>query len=56
MAGGYTYDDGVTIIPDMITDTQPAGTILTSPCGKALLDKQITEPVKLPESVKAEKV
>jgi hypothetical protein len=46
MAGGYTYDDGVTIIPDFIPDTQPAGTIPTSPCGKALQTNKLPEPIK----------
>jgi hypothetical protein len=55
MAGGYTYDNGVTIIPDLIPDTQPAGTIPTSPCGKVLLEKQVTEQITLkPTTTKGE--
>lgn len=53
MAGGYTYDEGVTIIPDLNQDTQPTGTILTSPCGKALQEKLLKA---VPEPIKEEKV
>jgi len=52
MAGGYTYDEGATVITEPSLDTQPMETSPLSPCGKALKTK-LTPPIETPTNEEA---